>query len=282
MDVTFSRSERGNFLSLEELQERCPVAFASQATHPTCSDRYVPLRTADVVDLVSTFGWLPIAAKQTGSGPRPARSLHMVVFEHPEMGIISGNTPVGVPRLILINSLDGFTKLQFFCGFFRFVCSNGLVISDVPGASSSLKVRHANTSMAEVSVLINNTLNKMQPAIEQVTSMTNMELDEEQAYGFALEALALRVKFKVPEEKSLSDCFFFSEDMLKPLHEADQGRSDLWYHFNNMQERMQKGRFCYVDKTTGKGHSLRRLSGISREIEFNRKLFGLASSMLIK
>lgn len=275
----FSSDGKRTFLSLNDVEERCPVAFASEATHPTCSDRYVPLRTADVIDLVSTFGWHPVSARQTGSGPRPARSLHMVVFEHPELGIIDKNNPIGVPRLVLINSLDGFTKLQFYCGFFRFVCSNGLIISDA--SFSSLKVRHAKTSMAEVAELIKNVIAKMEPSIQTVSGMANTQLTEDAATNFALEALALRIKFKKPqgaESDKLADYLYFGEDMLAPLHEADKGRNDLWYHFNNLQERMVKGRFCYLDRTTGKGHSLRKISGIARSIEFNKDLFRLATA----
>lgn len=277
----FSRDGKREFLSLNDVEERCPVAFASEATHPTCSDHYVPLRTADVIDLVSTFGWHPVSARQTGSGPRPVRSLHMVVFEHPEMGITDGGNPVGVPRLILINSLDGFTKLQFYCGFFRFVCSNGLIISDA--SFSSLKVRHAKTSMAEVAELIKSVIAKMEPSIRTVSDMANAQLTQESAINFALDALALRIKFKKPqnaESDKLADYLYFDESMLAPLHEADKGRNDLWYHFNNLQERMVKGRFRYIDRTTGKVRSLRQISGIARSIEFNKDLFNIASAFL--
>lgn len=274
----FSGDGSRTFLSPNDVLERCPVAFASKATHPTCSNNYVPLRTADVMDLVSTFGWFPVSARQTGKGPNPARSLHMVVFEHPDLGVLDGDSPIGVPRLILINSLDGFTKLQFYCGFFRFVCSNGLIISD--GSFGSLKVRHARTSMTEVSELIRRVIDKMGPSIQSVSDMAKLELTDQQAMDFALEALALRLRFKLPpsdEPKQLSDYLMIGEDMLAPLHEADQGRKDLWYHMNNVQERMVKGRFCYLDRAKDKGRSLKRLSSIARGVEFNKQLFSLAT-----
>lgn len=277
----FSREEGCKpFLTREQIEERCPVAFASEATHPTCSDKYVPLRTADVIDLVSTFGWLPVSAKQTGKGPRPARSLHMVVFEHPNMGITSGEATIGVPRLVLINSLDGFTKLQFFCGFFRFVCSNGLIISDA--SFGSLKVRHAKTSMADVAVSIKEVLAKMDHAMDTLNGMTNTMLVGDQITAFYLNALSLRINFKSPdpERKELTNWLQCDPETVEPLHEADQGRTDLWYHFNNVQERMVKGRFRYTTLSDGKVHGLRQISGLNRNMEFNRDLFRLATQFV--
>lgn len=277
----FSRNEGCKpFLTRKQVEERCPVAFASEATHPTCSEHYVPLRTADVMDLVSTFGWLPVSAKQTGKGPMPARSLHMMVFEHPEKSVNAKGSPIGVPRLILINSLDGFTKLQFFCGFFRFVCSNGLIVSDA--SFSSLKVRHAKTNMDAVATLIKEVLDKMDPAMEKVSRMASTELDEQLTYNFYLQALALRINFRAPqaERKELKDYLYIDNMMMEPLHEADKGRSDLWYHYNNMQERASKGRFAYLTLENGKAHNLRMISGISRNVDFNKQLFELANQFL--
>ena len=268
------------FLTLEQVEERCPVAFTSEATHPTCSDKYVPLRTADVIQLVSTFGWQPVSAKQTGKGPKPARSLHMVVFEHPDKSIMHADNVVGVPRLILINSLDGFTKLQFFCGFFRFVCSNGLVISDA--SFGSLKVRHAKTTMEDVANSIKEVLAKMDPAMETISNMSNTVLEDTKLNEFYLEALALRINFKRPAENpSLDKWLKYNPEMLLPLHESDQGRADLWFHYNNAQERMVKGRFNYTTLADEKGRSLRQLSGLNRSLEFNRDLFRLATQFVI-
>lgn len=268
------------FLTLEEVEERCPVAFTAEATHPTCSDKYVPLRTADVIQLVSTFGWQPVSAKQVGKGPKPARSLHMVVFEHPNKSIMHADNVVGVPRLILINSLDGFTKLQFFCGFFRFVCSNGLVISD--SSFGSLKVRHAKTTMEDVANSIKEVLAKMDPAMKTISNMSNTELEEKKLNEFYLEALALRINFKVPLQSSpeLAEWLQYSPEMMLPLHETDQGRTDLWYHYNNAQERMLKGRFEYVTLADQKKHSLRQISGLNRSLEFNQDLFRLATQFV--
>lgn len=265
-------------LTRSELEVACPVAFTSAPTHPTCSDRYSVLRTIDIIDMVATYGWLPVSARQTGKGPNPKRSLHMVVFENPEMVIQEGTLLTGLPRLILVNSLDGFTKLQFMCGIYRFVCSNGLVLSDTE--FGRLKVKHANTTVDAVNESIKAILAQMEPYLKRVERMYNTILSPEVLMAFVLAALAIRIKFKVPrtasEDATIADFLSVDGSMLLPLHEADEGRTDLWYHFNNVQERMMKGKFEY--KLEGKDHSLRSINGLSRDLEFNQKLFQLASS----
>lgn len=279
LSIAFQEVEpRHSFLGREEMQTVCPVAFTSAPTHPTCSDRYAVLRTIDIVDMLASYGWLPVQARQTGKGPMPKRSLHMIVFENPGMVMLEKGLATGLPRVILINSLDGFTKLQFFCGIFRFVCSNGLVLASTE--FGSLKVKHANTTVEAVDEQIRAVINQMNPFMETISRMASIDPAQDMLMDFMVRALALRIRFKVPEpEKSLSDYLSVAPEMMLPLHESDEGRTDLWYHYNNIQERMSRGKFEY--QLEGKERKLRRLVGLSSDLDFNRKLFQLATEFII-
>ena len=266
LSLNFSRESLAP-LSTKELQKRCPVAFTNEATHPTCSKNYSVICSADVVKVLEEMGWHPVLAKQVGAGATPKRSLHAIVFQKEDSLLEELRA---LPRIILINSLDGFTKLQFRCGLYRSVCSNGLVIADKE--FDAFKLLHKNATFEDVKSLIGSTLEGLDGKIGSIRSMGTTQMTEEQAIKFMIAALVIRLGLEKAAELPKLEV---SPEVLLPLHEEDTGRTDLWYHLNNAQERMGRGDLPYMKD--GKGRKLQGITGLSRDLHFNTKLFELAS-----
>jgi hypothetical protein len=63
---------------------------------------------------------------------------------------------------------------------------------------------------------------------------------------------------------------------LTPTRNEDAGNS-LWKVFNRVQERLVQGNFVYNNGNPRKSRKARSIKNLKRDIEFNEKLFFLAT-----
>lgn len=117
-------------LSEDDLQRIVPSVFAEGA-HESRSARYTYIPTIEVLRGLFREGFAVFSATQALSRieGKTAYTKHMLRLRHAEQLARSG---ADVNEVILINSHDGTSSYQMLAGCFRFVCSNGLVVGDVP------------------------------------------------------------------------------------------------------------------------------------------------------
>ena len=149
-----------SFLSKEELQKQCPMAFKEIPTNPNVSERYIQANTMTVVDDLAKLGWYPVQAKQCRNKKNSSgiRSFHMIAFQNPDIKITKTNDDGSkevdtFPRIILTNSHDGYNAFKLMVGLFRLVCSNGLVVSD--NQMVNMSIRHMNYDFEELRKIVN-------------------------------------------------------------------------------------------------------------------------------
>ncbi len=66
-DVMLNFNAPQTYMTKEQLQEECPLAFATQATNPDVSGKYLFVNTETIIDDLDKLGWKPVQAAQRKS-----------------------------------------------------------------------------------------------------------------------------------------------------------------------------------------------------------------------
>jgi hypothetical protein len=112
-------------LSTETLMKKAPSIFADTSSERV-SNRYLHIPTSKILDAMIANDFLPVSAKQTRSKDSE-HAKHVLHFSHKS---ISDRLTLNeeIPLIRVQNSHDGKSSFQIDTGFFRLVCSNGLVM----------------------------------------------------------------------------------------------------------------------------------------------------------
>lgn len=270
-----------SFLSKEELLEACPHAFRSEPTNPNVSDKYVQANTMTVIDDLAKLGWFPVQAKQCRAKKNSSgvRSFHMIALQNPNIKIMKTNadgTQVvdTYPRIIMTNSHDGYNSFKFMLGLFRIVCSNGLVVCD--NQMVNMSIRHINYTFEELRRIVAQAIEEVPNIVNTMNKMRTIELSEEQKKNIARSMFKIRKNVEEDAQIEVSDEVL--EDILTPVRPEDF-RNDLWTVFNICQEKMIKGGFSASSKNN-KTRKQRSITSIKKDMEFNQRLWGVASEYL--
>lgn len=269
------------FLTKEELQQKCPMAFKDTPTNPKVSNRYIQANTATVIDDLAKLGWYPTDAKQCRNKKNSSgvRSYHMIAFQNPDIKITKTNANGekeidSYPRIILTNSHDGYNAFKFMMGIFRLVCSNGLVVCD--NQMVNMSIRHTNYTFEELRMVVKSAIEEVPNIVNTMNEMQNIQLNNEQKQELATEVLKIRKGIeeneKIEVEQSVID------DILTPVREDDKS-NDLWTIFNICQEKMIKGGF--FNKTAkAKMRKVKSITSIKKDMEYNQRLWHTATRFL--
>lgn len=277
--MRFDTQNLMSVMTKEEMRKKAPYIFATGATNPAVSQRYVFASTETIIDDMAKLGWGVVDCKQQRANKRSnIRSFHMVAFQNPDVFITktdeSGNETVDCfPRIVLTNSHDGFNSFKFMVGIFRLVCSNGLVVAT--DTFADISIRHINYTFEELRSVVAKAILSVSDNISVMNEMQDTILTDEQKSNLATEALRIRngvkddEKFSVPEEDI--------DDILTPERTQDVG-DDLWSVFNVLQEKIIRGNFRMKSKKNGKLRKARPITGVAKDIEINQNFFKVASA----
>lgn len=258
-------------LSIESLQKKAPSIFAGDAAS-SVSNRYLHIPTSKILDAMLANDFLPVAAKQTRAKDS-AHAKHVLHFSHKS---ISDRLTLNeeIPLIRVQNSHDGKSSFQIDTGFFRLICSNGLVM---PGNMlNSARVIHKVGMENDVIEASYRVLDSFASQLEQVNAMKGVELNADERQILAESAVKLvfdadQIEMNVNRGRSLETT------LLAARRSADQ-KNDLWTTFNRIQENAIKGgRRVY--SATGNFSAMREVKSIDREKQINVELMALAQKM---
>lgn len=279
----FNRSSLNTrVLSLDEIRSLAPSVFADKPW-PGMSDKYRFIPTNTVVDAMMKEGFMPVAAKQSrtrieGKGDF---TKHQLRFRHNDFAetlrnFISANSSIQnapeIPELILTNSHDGASGYVLDLGFFRLVCSNGLMVKS--SSIESIRSRHSGRADLVHDVIEGSfkVIEEAPKAIEQIGVWKSTMLDRKEQEILANAALAVRETALDIGETSL----------LRPRRHADtayeNGQRDAWRTMNVVQENLVRGGVAGLDSK----HRQRRLRGIQAidsDTKLNKALWMLTEQM---
>lgn len=276
--VRFANDNNINALTREQIEKKCPFAFATAPTNPLLSKEYTFANTATIINDMEKLGWHVVDAAQCRKmrNSRGIRSYHIVAFQNDDIKICKADGSVeAYPRLILQTSHDGTRSFRFMFGLYRLICSNGLIVSTAE--FMSVKIRHIHYSFEEMKSIVNKAIESIPEQIEIINNMIKTNLNENQKLDFAKKIIAIRkrqennVNFEVSDETL--------KDILTPVRKEDGGNC-LWNVFNVLQEKVMKGMFYYAANNNSKAKKQRPIKSPARDIEINSLMFRVASSYM--
>jgi hypothetical protein len=251
-------------LSNDQIAQYAPSVLAETA-HESRGERYTFIPTINVLDGLRNEGFQPFEVRQTRVKDQSRREFtkHMVRLRH----ATSIEAAVGeeVPEIVLINSHDGSSSYQLLAGFFRMVCSNGLIAGDI---CNDIRVRHSGNVIDDVIEGSFRVLDNVEEIGSRIETYKAIELKPEEQSLFANAALQLRWDDNAPVE---------ADRILRARRYADN-KADLWTTFNRVQENMIKGGVA-GRSATGRRMSTRAVGGVNENVKLNRALWTLADGL---
>lgn len=130
-------------LTREELMYHVPSIFGEDR-HTSRSERYAYIPTITVLENLQREGFQPFFACQTRVRDQSRREYTKHMLRLRRAGQITGQH---VPEIILLNSHDGSSSYQMLPGYFRAICTNGLVCGQSLG---EVRVPHRGNVVEKV------------------------------------------------------------------------------------------------------------------------------------
>jgi len=278
-DVMLNFNAPQTYMTKEQLQEECPLAFATQATNPKVSGKYLFVNTETIIDDLDKLGWKPVQAAQRKSRSKSTIfSKHMIAFQNPDLKIKGKDGDDSFPRIIMTNSHDGMQAFKFSVGIFRLVCSNGLVVADEQ--FSDFKIKHKGYTFDELRGVVNQAVADLPNKVEVLNQMKQRVLTQDEKNKLALDAMLIRAGIEPGSEKAKK--FNYDDetiiDILDPKRDEDKG-DDLWRVFNVVQEKITQGDF-HAALTGAKVRKVRKIKSFEKDLKVNKELFKLATALV--
>ena len=242
-------------------KENHPAIFAEKAAS-TVSEKYTFIPTTRILSVLGDEGWIPTSASQVNSHQEGNKQFakHLIRLRRDEA--IAPEVDKTIPEIVLFNSHNGKSNYDLRMGLYRFVCSNGMVVSDAE--FGSIKIRHMGYTDEQVVKASQEFIDNSTRIMNVVQEWQDVKLDRDQMRSFGREAAKLR--FEDPDDLTINT-------VLQARRSDDMG-SDLWTVFNRTQENLIQGGFLV---TNGRRRS-RRITNIDKNIGINTSLWDIASS----
>lgn len=233
---------------------------------PTLSDKYRLAKTSEIVKRIEGLGFTmdKFVAMKVRKKERQGFQKHRAIFTSPELKATSD----GVPQLLLTNSHDGTSSVVLQLGFFRYVCSNGLVVGS--NIIEPVRVRHSGNDFDDrLIVAINHIVAQAHKLTESIDKMKSKVLTGSEIASFQREALQKRLGADVK-----IDSFFI------PTHRTEDNAQDLFTVMNVVQENLIRGgaRVRVEQDGKTKDKTVRRVNSLVSQTEINTMLWDLAEA----
>lgn len=253
-----------NTLTLDKAIELVPAIGATESD-PTVSDRYQFVSTREVLERVQEYGWRITNA--TSQGPSPYAQHRITLIHENDMNV--DHKSEGIPRIEMFNSHNRTKRLMFAIGYFRFACSNGLIIATGPTETIRTKHRFSDDRLSVIMEQVSQISARFPQINGKINDLKSRELTEEEQLDFVKFAIKGRFLYRAEVPKRFQDQDRLSEKLLASRRDMDNGNS-TWHVYNRVQENLIKG----VD-----GFS-RPINGYSDSIRVNQLLWKGAETTL--
>lgn len=263
----------GSPLGLEAIRQVAPAVFAAEP-HAGRGPRYLYVPTIQPLQTLLDNGWGVYEASQqrARAADRDPYTKHMLRMRKlSDFDTDSWGSKEGVPEVILINAHDGTAAYHLMAGYFRFVCSNGMMVGQ---KLAGFKVRHtvsAQTNLEVLDVAERTVTEKFPLMLEHVEAMQKTEISEEVAEEYA--ALALRLRYGDTMAP------FESTELLNVRRDADAGIT-VWKVLNRIQENVMQGGWETKSTMFARKSMVRPVERVSAVTKINTGLWDHAMELV--
>jgi len=249
-------------LSNEELRVKAPTLF-TQEPHFDVSEKYHFIPTIDVIEEIKSHNWHPVSVSVAGvrDAQKEGYQQHCVRFRHFEDLL---NPSENAIELLLFNSHDRSKAFSISAGIFRFVCANGLVLSD--SVFESYKIKHLGSRDNDVARAVANITTIKPKLMDKIQKLESITLNENEKQSFAKSSIPLRFEDHLEVDYN---------DLLIP-HRDEDTKDDLYTTLNVIQENLIRGNISGVNKETGRRFTSKQISSISKDVEVNKGIWDIA------
>jgi hypothetical protein len=254
-----------NPLNNQELKELAPTLFTSEP-HYEVSDKYHFIPTIEVIEQIKSHNWYPVSVSQADvrDEEKQGYQQHCVRFRHFEDLL---NPQDNAVELLLFNSHDRSKSFSISAGIYRFVCANGLVVSD--GVFESYKIKHIGDRDNDVANAVAKITAIKDKLLDKIKTLSNIQLSNLEKQSFA--KLAIPLRFEEHLEVNLND-------LLVPNRKEDY-KDDLYTTLNTIQEHLIRGNVSGINKETGRRFKSKEIKSITNDTHINKGLWDIAEKI---
>ena len=265
----------GQPLTLAGINQVCPAVFAPAAA-PSRGPRYRYVPTIEPVQLLLNNGWGIYEASQQRSraadkDPYTKHMLRLRLLKDFDAGnYLKGD---GVPEVILINAHDGTAAYHLKAGFFRFVCSNGLMVGK---QVTGITVRHTvgpQTSAEVIDAATRIVTESFPHMLENIDLFKGIVLQPGQAYRLAQTALDLRFANTLAP---------ITAQQLLTVRRVEDEAPTLWNVLNVVQENAVYGGLESTSAGFGRRQTMRPVERVSAVSRINAGIWDAASALAVE
>lgn len=218
----------GQPLTLEGIRQVCPAVFA-EGPHDSRGPKYRYVPTIEPLTRLLESGWGVYEASQqrARAADRDPYTKHMLRIRKLADFDLKSNGSEGVPEVIMINAHDGTAAYHMRAGYFRFVCSNGIIAGHTMAGFKVFHSINKQTSeevLSAAELLVTDSFPKM---LDNIQKFKDIQLSTENQYRLAQVGLDARYGSNLPK--------FDVADLLHARREEDKFPS-LWNILNRVQE----------------------------------------------
>lgn len=249
-------------LNNEDLRIKAPTLFTSEP-HFEVSEKYHFIPTIDVIEEIRANNWYPVNVNVANVRDEEKEGFqqHCVRFRHFEDLL---NPQDNAVELLLFNSHDRSKAFSISAGIFRFVCANGLVISD--SVFETYKIKHLGDRNNDVALAVSNITAIKPKLMQKINKLESITLNQSEKESFAKFSIPLRFEEHLEIDHN---------DLLIPHREQDI-KDDLYTVLNVIQENLLRGNISGVNKDTKRKFTSKEINSISKDTEVNKGIWDIA------
>lgn len=258
-----------------DIMINAPSVFAEEPV-AAVSRHYKFIPTLQLIEDFRKLGWEVNRAKQQKSRTDPTHTKHMVVLRNASMANKINGLEI---ELLLLNSHNRTAAFNFMLGLFRFICLNGLVVSDK--VFDSIRLRHiGGYTFQDLEELTQTIVDNIPAVVDTIKRMQTVTLTDDQQMEFALKAVATRFteyvsdrgKIDVPAIKAAINM----PELLTPYRDEDNDPT-VWAVYNRIQEKIIKGGFQRIGTKDNQSKRVRPVTSIKLDVDVNKTLWEMAN-----
>jgi len=225
-----------NTLTLDEAIKIVPSIGATGPSERV-SDRYQFVSSRNILERIQQDGW---HITNVTAQNRSSHAQHRITLVH-ENNINDDQTDKeGLLRIEMFNSHDRSKRLMFAIGYFKFLCSNGLIVASGPAETIRIKHRFSNDRLSEIMDRVSDISERFPTIQSTIEHFKSREMSEQEQESFARYAINGRFLYRPAMPKRFRDEERTIEKLLQHRRQEDAG-SSAWEVYNRVQENLIKG-----------------------------------------